>query len=324
MALRRVTVFGGSGFLGSYVVERLADRDLIVQVAVRDPEAAKHLRPLGQVGQVTPVACDIKDAAAVERAVAGADAVINLVGILAERGRQDFRSVHVEAPAAIARAAAAQGVDSLVHVSAIGASRTGLSEYSRSKAAGEEAVREAFPDAVIMRPSVIFGPEDGFFNLFAGLARMMPALPLFGGGTTRFQPVYVADVADAVVRGATDGSLKGQTFELGGPRVYSFAELMSLLLAEIRRKRLLLPVPFFIGDIQATFADLTPSLGGLVPKPPVTRDQMKSLREDNVVAPDAKTLADLEIQATAVETIVPTYLHRYRRGGRLGRASYAD
>lgn len=324
MALRRVTVFGGSGFLGSYVVERLADRDAVVQVAVRDPEAAKHVRPLGQVGQVTPVACDIKDPAAVERAVAGADAVINLVGILAERGRQNFRAVHVDAPASIARAAAAQGVDSLVHVSAVGSSRQALSEYSRSKAAGEEALREAYPDAVIMRPSVIFGPEDGFFNLFAGLARIAPALPLFGGGNTRFQPVYVADVADAVVRGASDASLKGQTFELGGPRVYTFAELMELMLAEIRRKRMLVPVPFIVGDIQAMFADLIPSLGGIVPKPPVTRDQMKSLREDNVVAPDARTLSDLDIQATAVETIIPTYLHRYRRGGRIGRASYID
>ncbi|MBS29331.1 MAG: complex I NDUFA9 subunit family protein [Alphaproteobacteria bacterium] len=324
MALRRVTVFGGSGFLGSYVVERLADRDAIVQVAVRDPEAAKHLRPLGQVGQVTPVACDIKDPGAVERAVAGADTVINLVGILAEQGRQNFRAVHVDAPAAIARAAATQGVESLVHVSAVGSSRQALSEYSRSKSAGEEAVREAYPDAVIMRPSVIFGPEDGFFNLFAGLARFAPALPLFGGGTTRFQPVYVADVADAVLRGASDASVKGQTFELGGPRVYTFAELMELMLSEVRRKRMLVPVPFIVGDIQATFADLIPSLGGLVPKPPVTRDQMKSLRADNVVAPDAKTLSDLDIQATAVETIIPTYLHRYRRGGRIGRASYVD
>ncbi len=317
MALRRVTVFGGSGFLGRYVVERLADRDLIVQVAVRDPEAAKHLRTLGQVGQVTPFACDVTDAAAVARAVDGADGVISLVGILAERGRQTFKSVHVDAPAAIAIAAASAKVESVVHVSAIGAAPNALSEYSRSKAAGEDAVRGAFPDAVIMRPSVIFGPEDGFFNLFAGLARMSPALPLFGGGNTRFQPVYVADVADAVVAGLTDTAARGKTYELGGPRVASFAELMTLMLDQIRRKRLLLSIPFFVGDIQATFA-------GLLPNPPVTRDQMKSLRADNVVSSDAATLEDLGISATAMEAILPTYLHRYRRGGRFGRTSMAQ
>ncbi len=317
MALRRVTVFGGSGFLGRYVVERLADRDLIVQVAVRDPEAAKHLRTLGQVGQVTPFACDVTDAAAVARAVDGADAVVNLVGLLVERGRQKFKSVHVDAPAAIAIAAASAKVKSLVHVSAIGAASNALSEYSRSKAAGEDAIRGAFPGAVIMRPSVIFGPEDGFFNLFAGLARMSPALPLFGGGRTRFQPVYVADVADAVVAGLTDTAAEGKTYELGGPKVASFAELMTLMLNEIRRKRLLLPIPFFVGDVQATFA-------GLLPNPLVTRDQMKSLRADNVVSADAATLDDLGISATAMEAILPTYLHRYRRGGRFGRTSLAQ
>ena len=186
MNLRRVTVFGGSGFLGRYVVERLADRDVVVQVAVRDPEAAKHLKTLGQVSQVTPIACDIKDPDAVRRAVAGSDAVINLVGILAERGKQTFKALHVDAAGTIATAAAESGCKSLVQVSAIGASRTALSEYSRSKAAGETAVREAFSNAVLVRPSVIFGPEDGFFNLFGGMARMLPALPLFGGGKTRF------------------------------------------------------------------------------------------------------------------------------------------
>lgn len=312
MAAERITVFGGSGFLGAYVVERLADRDAVVQVAVRDPEAAKHLRPLGQVGQITPVACDIKDRDAVARAVEGADGVVNLVGILAERGRQTFRALHVDAAGEVARAAAASGARALVHVSAIGASESALSEYSRSKAAGEAAVRDAFPRATIMRPSVIFGPGDGFFNLFGGLARIAPVLPLFGGGRTRFQPVYAADVADAIVRTLFDPALAGETYELGGPRVYTFAELMELVLAETRRKRLLVPVPFFVGDIQA-------ALAGLLPNPPVTRDQMKSLREDNVVAADARTLADLGISPTAVETIVPTYLHRYRRGGRLGR-----
>lgn len=314
MKFRRITVFGGSGFLGRYVVERLADRDVVVQVAVRDPEAAKHLKTLGQVSQVTPVACDIKDEATVRRLVAGSDAVINLVGILAERKKQTFGALHVDAADAVARAAADAGCTALVHVSAIGVSETALSEYSRSKAAGEAAVRGAFPAATIIRPSVIFGQEDGFFNLFGGMARMLPALPLFGGGKTRFQPVYVADVADAIVAALYEDDATGQTYELGGPEVATYAELMEILLHEVRRKRFLVPVPFFIGDIQATFA-------GLLPNPPVTRDSMKSLREDNVVSDDANTLADLGVQATAMQTILPTYLHRYRKGGRIGRAS---
>lgn len=312
MKLQQVTVFGGSGFLGRYVVERLADRGVVVRVAVRDPEAAKHLRTLGQVSQVTPIACDIKNEDDVRQAVTGSDGIVSLVGILAERGSQTFKAIHVDAPARIARAATAAGCKSLAHVSAIGASRTALSEYSRSKAAGEEAVREACPGAVILRPSVIFGPEDGFFNLFGGMARILPALPLFGGGQTRFQPVYVADVADAVVQTLFDDDAAGKTYELGGPKVYTFRELMELLLREIRRNRFLVPLPFAVGDIQAAFL-------GCLPNPPVTRDSMKSLREDNVVADDALSFEDLGIQPTAAETILPTYVHRYRKGGRIGR-----
>ena len=312
MERRRVTVFGGSGFLGRYVVERLADLDMTVQVAVRDPEAAKYLRTLGQVGQVTPFACDVTDAAAVARAVEGADAVVNLVGILAERGRQTFKALHADAPAAIAIAAASAGVKSLVHVSAIGAAPNALSDYARSKAAGEAALRSGFPDAVIVRPSIVFGPEDGFFNLFAGLARVAPALPLFGGGETRFQPVYVADVADAIVAALSAPSARGQTYELGGPEVCTFAELMTRMLDEIRRRRLLVPLPFFVGDVIATVT-------GILPVSPVTRDQLRSLRSDNVVSADAATLADLGIAPTAMDAILQTYLCRYRRGGRLGR-----
>lgn len=312
MERRRVTVFGGSGFLGRYVVERLADLDITVKVAVRDPEAAKYLRTLGQVGQVTPFACDVTDAAAVARAVEGTDAVVNLVGILAERGRQTFKALHTDAPAAIAIAAASAGVRSLVHVSAIGAAPNALSDYARSKAAGEAALRSGFPDAVIVRPSIVFGPEDGFFNLFAGLARVAPALPLFGGGETRFQPVYVADVADAIVASLSAPSARGQTYELGGPEVCTFAELMTRMLDEIRRRRLLVPLPFFVGDAIATVT-------GILPVSPVTRDQLRSLRSDNVVSADAATLADLGIAPTAMDAILPTYLYRYRRGGRLGR-----
>jgi NADH dehydrogenase len=316
MEQQRVTVFGGSGFVGRYVVERLADRGAVVTVAVRDPEDAKFLRTLGQVGQVTPVAANVRDAASVARAVAGADAVINLVGILFKRGRQSFKAIHTDAPATIGRAAAEAGVARVVQVSAIGAQGNGWSEYQRSKGAGEEALREQFPGATILRPSIIFGPEDGFFNLFGMLARVTPVLPLYGGGTTRFQPVYVGDVAAAAVNALADPSTAGKTYELGGPAVYTFAELMAIVSKETRRKRLLVPVPFAIGEIQAMFL-------GMLPRPLVTRDQILSLKTDSVVGEGALTLADLGVQPTSVEAIVPTYLSRYRRGGRLGRASVA-
>jgi len=316
MAQRRVTIFGGSGFIGRYVVERLADRGDVVAVAVRDVERAKFLKPLGNVGQVTPVRAPVQSDEAVRAAVAGADAVINLVGALYERGRQSFGRLHAEGPARIASAAAAAGVTSLVHVSSIGASARSAADYARSKAAGERAVREAFPQATILRPSVVFGPEDGFFNLFGGLARFLPALPLYGGGTTRFQPVYVCDVAEAVVRALDDPKARGATYELGGPEVLTFAELMRLTLRETHRRRLLVPVPYAIGELQATFFEL-------MPKPPLTRDQLKQLRVDNVVAPDARTLADLGITPTGMAAILPSYMARYRPGGRVGRTQVA-
>lgn len=317
MAVRRITVFGGSGFIGRYVVERLADRGAVVVVAVRDPEGAKHLRVFGNVGQVTPVACNIRDAASVRAAVAGADAVVNLCGILAGSGRQTFQSVHVDGAANIARAAAAAGVERLVHLSAIGASDSARSAYARSKAAGERAVCEAFPQATILRPSVVFGPEDRFFNLFAGLARLSPVLPLFGGGTTRFQPVYVCDVAEAVVRVLDDATAAGRTYELGGPAVYTFRELMETLLAVIRRRRLLLPLPYVVGDIKAAVL-------GLAPRPLLTRDMMRQMRVDNVVASGARTLADLGVTPTGLDAALPSYLARYRRGGRFGRQALAQ
>lgn len=313
MEQRRVTVFGGSGFLGRYVVERLADRDDVVMVAVRDPEAAKFLKPLGQVGQIVPVRCDIRDEAAVATAVANADVVISLVGVL----DGDFEALHVESPGRIAKAAAAAGVGRMIHVSALGADTDAPSAYLRSKARGEAAVREAFPNATIVRPSIMFGPEDGFFNMFGGFARLLPALPLFGGGTTRFQPVYVGDVATAMVNalGRTDAA--GRTYSFGGPAVYSFAELMRVVLRETRRRRLLVPVPAFLGEAMA-------ALTGWLPMAPVTLDQMRSLRVDNVVPEGEPGLAELGVQATALEVIVPTYLHRYRRGGRIGRHQIVD
>jgi uncharacterized protein YbjT (DUF2867 family) len=312
MAARVITIFGGSGFIGRHVVRRLAKQGWIIRVAVRDPERAKFLRPLGDVGQITPLAVPLQDAAAVAAAVSGADAVINAVGVLYERGRQSFEAVHVNGPQAVAAAAAAAGVGTLVHVSAIGADTEAAADYARSKGYGERLVREAFEAAVICRPSLVVGPEDDFFNRFALYARLSPVLPLIGGGDTRFQPVYVGDVADAIVRALGDPATRGETYELGGPSIYSFAELMELLLSEIGRRRMLVPVPFWMADIQATFLEL-------LPVPPLTRDQVRLLRHDNVVAEGARTLGDLGLTPTAIEVILPTYLARHRPGGRADR-----
>ncbi len=312
MAARVITVFGGSGFVGRHVVRRLAKQGWIIRVAVRDPERAKFLRPLGDVAQITPIAVPLQDAGAVAAAVAGTDAAINLVGVLYERGRQTFEAVHVNGAQTIAAAAAAAGVRSLVHISAIGASTDAEADYARSKGYGERLVREAMADAVICRPSLVIGPEDAFFNRFALYARLSPFLPLIGGGHTRFQPVYVGDVADAIVRALGHPDARGQTFELGGPEVYSFAELMALLLSEIGRHRFLVPVPFWLAELQAAILEL-------LPVPPLTRDQVRLLRHDNVVSEGARTLRDLGIAPTAIELVLPTYLARHRPGGRADR-----
>lgn len=308
MDIGSVTVFGGTGFVGRAVVRDLARTGTRIRIACRRPDEALRCKTMGDVGQIVPVAANVRDDASVAAAVRGADAVINLVGILYERGRQTFRAVHEEAPGRIGRAAQAAGVRRLIHFSALGADPASPSAYARSKAAGEAAVRAAFPGATILRPSVIFGPEDDFFNRFAGLARVLPALPLVGGGHTRFQPVYVGDVADAVIAALNAPDCVGRTFELGGPRVYSFRALMEILLGEIRRRRLLVSLPFSLASAEAFFLEW-------LPKPPLTRDQVRLLRTDNVIAPGAAGLADLGITPTALEVIVPTYLHRYRRGG---------
>ena len=314
---RVATVFGGSGFIGRYIVKRLAKEGWVVRVAVRDPGAAHFLKPLGNVGQIVPMPVRIQDRESVEWAVKGADAVFNLVGILYESGRgQRFEDVQHTGAGQIAQVAAEVGVKGLVHISAIGADETSESSYARTKALGEKAVRQAFPDATILRPSIVVGPEDGFFNRFAAMARVSPALPLIGGGKTRFQPVYVGDVADAAMAAVHETAAKGQTYELGGPRVYTFKQLMELMLKVIRRKRLLLPIPFEVADMQARIAQL-------LPKPPLTRDQVKLLKNDNVVASDAKTFADLGITPQAIEVILPRYLDRYRVGGRFARAAGA-
>lgn len=307
-----VTVFGGSGFIGRYVVQRLARDGWTIRVAVRHPGRANFLKPLGNIGQITPLCVPLQDREAVAAALSGADAAVNLVGVLFEGGRQRFQAVHAEGAGTVAAAAADAGVASLVHVSALGAAADSASAYARSKAEGEAAVRAAFPEAVILRPSVVFGPEDGFFNRFADMARFSPALPLIGGGRTRFQPVYVGDVARAVMAALNDPACRGKSYDLGGPRSYSFKELMELLLSTIGRKRMLVGLPFGLARLQATFLEL-------LPQPPLTRDQVTLLRQDNVVAPDALSLRDLGIEPTAPEAVIPTYLDRYRPGGRFGR-----
>lgn len=313
MAARLITVFGGSGFIGRYLVQRLARRGWQIRVAVRHPAQALFLKPLGDVGQITPVPASLRHEGSIRAAVAGSDAVVNLVGILYQRGRQGFAEIHAEGARRVAGAARAAGAERLVQMSALGADPSSPSDYARSKAAGEAAAAAAFPGASIVRPSVVFGPEDGFFNRFAALARYSPVLPLIGGGHTRFQPVYVGDVADALLRIVEDPACAGRTYELGGPQVYSFRELMELTLETTCRDRWLIPVPFWLASLQATFL-------GLLPSPPLTRDQVRLLQRDNVVSPGAPGLAELGIAPTAAEVIIPTYLDIYRRRSGLARA----
>jgi NADH dehydrogenase len=306
-----ITVFGGSGFLGRHVVRALAKRGYRIRVAVRRPDLAGHLQPLGRVGQIHAVQANLRYPGSVAAAVRDSHVVINLVGILFERGRQQFDTVQAMGAEAVALAASAHGAK-LIHVSAIGASEQSTSSYARSKAKGEKLVLAAVPGATILRPSIVFGPEDDFFNRFASIARFAPALPLIGGGTTRFQPVYVGDVAEAIAK-AVEGTTKpGATYELGGPEVFTFKELMEFVLATVERKRLLVPVPYFAARIKAAFLQF-------MPKPLLTPDQVELMRSDCVVSADAAahslTLAGLRISPRDIETIVPTYLWRFRKTG---------
>jgi uncharacterized protein YbjT (DUF2867 family) len=306
-----VAVFGGSGFLGRHVVRALAKRGYRVRVAVRRPELAGHLQPMGRVGQIHAVQANLRYPDSVAAAVRDADVVINLVGILFERGRQRFDAVMSAGAQSVARAAKAVAAP-LVHVSAIGADATSTSCYGQAKAEGERLVLAAHEAAVIVRPSIVFGPEDDFFNRFAALARIAPALPLVGGGMTRMQPVFAGDVAEAIAR-AVDGDLRaGLVYELGGPDVRTFKELMQFVLATIQRRRLLVPVPFALMKLQAMVLQF-------LPKPPITPDQVELLKRDNVVSDDAKrdgrTLEAIGIAPESIEAIVPSYLWRFRRTG---------
>ena len=308
MAVKVATVFGGSGFVGRYVVRELARSGAQVRVAVRNPESALFLKPMGDVGQIAPIQANVRDDVSVADAVRGADTVINLVGVLYEQRRQRFDAIHVQGAGRIARAAAAAGVRRLVHLSAIGADQRSDAHYARSKAAGEVAVQEAFESAIIIRPSIVFGVEDDFYNRFAWLARLSPALPLIGGGKSRFQPVYVADVAAGVMAVLVRAHSAGTVYEFGGPGVYSFKEILAYILAQTGRRRLLVPIPSAIALIQAFFLELSPF------PPLLTRDQVRLLGTDNI-ASGAPGLPDLGITPTAVESVVPSYMSRYRRGG---------
>jgi uncharacterized protein YbjT (DUF2867 family) len=306
-----VTVFGGSGFLGRHVVRALANRQYRIRVAVRRPELCGYLRPMGRVGQIHAVQANVRYPQSIAAAVRDADIVVNLVGILFERGRQRFDAVQTNGADAVALAAKA--VDArLVHVSAIGADENSLSDYARSKAEGEHRVLAADPAATVMRPSIIFGPEDDFFNRFAALACLSPVLPLLGGGHTRFQPVFAGDVAEAIAMGV-DGSTKpGTIYELGGPDVRTFKDVMEFILATIERRRLLVPVPFALMKLQAAFLQF-------LPKPPLTPDQVELLKRDNVVSDDARrdsrTLEGLGIVPESMAAVVPSYLWRFRKAG---------
>jgi NADH dehydrogenase len=311
MQAKQITIFGGSGFLGRHAVRALAKAGWRIKVATRHPNRAFFLRPLGQVGQIGFVKCDITDPDQVAAALRGSHAAVNLPGILFQRG-QSFDEVHAAGAGHVAEAAARLGLTRLVHVSAIGADSESDSHYAQSKAEGEKRVRAAFPGAVILRPSIVFGPEDQFFNRFASLARFSPALPLIGGGRTRFQPVFVGDVAAAIAAALEKPEAQGRTFELGGPATYTFKELMQIVLAETGRKCLLVPLPFGLAAIKAFFLQLAPN-------PLLTPDQVRLLRHDNIVSPTAAGFADLGIQPTTVEAEVPAYLWRFRAKG-----EYAD
>jgi uncharacterized protein YbjT (DUF2867 family) len=313
MKRHQIAVLGGSGFIGRYIVKRLAEQGEVLTIGGRHAATAKYLSLKGEVGQVGLVNIAIDAPEDVLRAfVAEKDALINCVGILFESGAQKFDVVHHAAPAKLARLAREAGVERLVHISAIGADLRSSSAYARSKAAGEQAVKDAFPTATILRPSIVFGPEDDFFNRFASLAMMSPVLPLIGGGETRFQPVYVGDVASAALRVLDDPATAGRTFELGGPRTYTFRALMEVMLHEMGRARRFIDLPFGIASVQARVLSL-------LPKPPLTPDQVEMLKRDNVVATGALDLRTLGIEPTPVEAIIPTYLDRFRRGGWYGR-----
>ncbi|WP_338049986.1 complex I NDUFA9 subunit family protein [Rhodopila globiformis] len=301
------TVFGGSGFIGRYVVKRLAQQGYIVRIAGRNTEAARPLKPMGAVGQIVPLFASVANEGTVKRAVEGADIVVNAVGILTQTGSATFMKIHKEGAERIARLSKANGVGRMVHISAIGADVNSPSKYGASKGQGEQAVLGAFPAATILRPSLVFGPEDQFFNRFGEIARLSPVMPVICGGT-KMQPVYVGDVADAAMAAMASQAAMGKTYELGGPRVWTFREILAYILKQTRRNRRLVDVPIGLARLQA-------SIMQFLPGKPLTPDQLLMLQKDNVVAEGALGLADLGITPTPVELIVPAYISRFQPGG---------
>lgn len=304
---KTAVIFGGTGFIGTQIVRELGALGCRVKVATRVPERAYFLRTCGSVGQVVPVACDYNDAESVRKAVAGCDYVVNCIGSLVQKKRGGFQRAHVEIPQKIAQACAVEGADRFVHISALSAER-GTSQYAKSKHQGEQAVAKAFPAATILRPSVVFGPNDRFFNMFAELARFLPALPLIGGGTTKFQPVYVGDVADAVLAALTVPSARGHVFELAGPETVDFRQIYQRIAQYTGRRRMMVPLPFAIAKIEAFFL-------GALPSPILTRDQVESLKTDNIRNSSSYGLEHLGIMPTEMDVILPEYLSRYKKGG---------
>ena len=308
-----VTVFGASGFVGRHVVRELAKRGHRVRAAIRHPHQAAFLQPMGTVGQIQMFQANIRHRTSVSDALAGADAAVNLVGILAPTGAQTFSSIQAQGAENIAAECARVGIDKVVHVSAIGADAASDSQYAKTKAEGENAFKKAVPSVSIVRPSIIFGPQDDFFNRFASMARVSPTLPLIGGGKTKFQPVYVDDVADAVVRLIDGEAPHGETYELGGPEVLTFKECLQLMLKIIDRKRILVPLPFFAAGVMGKTGDLISKLPLI--QAPITADQVKLLKRDNVVSSGAKGFGELGIEPKTLDAILPTYLFRYRKQG---------
>lgn len=296
-----VTVVGGSGFVGRYVVKRLAEAGYVVRVLCRYPAGAKHLRVSGNVGQVVIDYADLTKPETLKGKLAGSFAVVNLVGVLAEHGRQSFTRVQAQGAEKLAQEAKSAGVKRFVHVSALGVDVAKSSKYARTKVVGEEAIRAVFEQAVILRPSVIFGAEDKFFNRFARMAHYAPVLPAVGGGKALLQPVYVDDVARAVLKAVSDEACGGKTYQLGGPQMYQLKELMQLAARFTGRSRMVLPVPFAVAKMVAQLAQFAPN-------PPITPDQVRLLKYDNVVSVDAPGLIDLGIRPTPLEAVVPDYL----------------
>ncbi len=318
---KTATIFGGTGFIGRYIVRELARMDYIVKVVSRVPEHAFFLKPYGKVGQIVPMLCDFNNQDSINSVIQGSSIVVNCIGILYQRRSGDFIRAHTEIPGMIAEACARRGVERLVHISALGADISS-SRYARTKRNGEQAVLKAFPQATILRPSVVFGPEDHFFNMFAGMAKISPALPLIGGGRTKFQPVYVADVAAAAIAAIALPIIgyqtpQGKIYELGGPETMTMKGIYERIFLWTGNRRLMVPLPFWLAKIKAAFIQLIP------PKPILTPDQVTSLRTDSIVSPEAPDFEDLGIRPTGVELIVPAYLERFRAGGRFSHCKSA-